>query len=96
VYAGQPVQIKNTIMGVENMKKLESAGSVTNIENSFVTAGGKTYLASDEVAIYNYVGTDYQAITETELKNLLGKKTVTAYTENVNSKSPRIRVIVAK
>lgn len=96
VYAGSPVQIKNTKMGVENMKKIESAGSVTNIENGFITASGKTYLASDEVAIYNYVGTDYQAITEEELKNLLGKKTVTAYTENVNSKSPRIRVIVAK
>ena len=94
VYAGTPVQIKNTQSGVETMIKLATLGCVNNFDYDYFTIDGKKYQYLSDIAVYFKNGNDYQAITIDELKEYIDKNNVTAYAESTNPQKTRVRVVV--
>ncbi len=96
VYSGSPVQIRYSKNSVENMIKLNSVGTVTQIGNNTATIAGTAYSFVSDVAMYSYDGSEYQAVTLDEIKELSVSKTITAYAETSNLIRGRIRVLIAK
>lgn len=90
---GDAVKIITNSRGVESISGLIKLNNITNIDYSYVYAGGKKYSISEDVAVYQKNGDNYTLI---KFSDIIGSscKNVSAYMSN--SSLDKIRVIITE